>query len=199
MEYLRRKCVRDSNVKSGAGFTLVETVVSVGICMLIGIAIVDFFISNDSLIRSQEAGIDVIGSASSIANDLHIMTSQAIEIVDTGTVLGTAYTSGTTTLILRLPSITTTGELVEGQSDYIVYYATGTSAYRLIEGGAGSARASSTRLLGNYVDSLTFAYSTSTPTPGQSASVEIDIETSRQFKKTTAQTELREKIYLRNK
>lgn len=180
------------------GFTLIELIIALVICSLIGIVIFDFFINNDSLIRSEYASLEVIGGARDVITEARTLTAEAIEIIDTRSFWGNSYTTGSSTLILRLPSITSAGDIVSGQSDYAVIYATGTSAYRITEPSASSARASTTRFISNNIYSLIFSFSAST-TMTNSPYVDIEVESQKEYKKNTAQTQLRERMNLRNK
>lgn len=177
-------------------FTLLEVIISVGIFVLLSISMVDLIIGTDNLLRSQQVTIDVIGSASEAMSDIQTMATQATQVAASHSFSGTTYTTSTSTLVLQLPSITSTGSIVSGQYDYVTYYATGTSAYRIIDPGTGSVRPSGTKRLSDTVTAFTFTYGSSDPT--LSTSTMIDIQTQGTFKKVNAATHLHEQVYLRN-
>lgn len=177
-------------------FTLVEVVIAVGIFALISIALADLIIGNDSLLRSQSATVDVIGSASSMMTDIQTMTLQAKQIAASHSFSGTIYNSASSTLVLQLPSITSAGSIIGGQYDYVAYYATGTSAYRLVDPGTGSIRTAGTRLLSDTITTLSFSYGSANQT--LSTSTVIDIQTQKTWKRINATTHVHNQVYLRN-
>ncbi len=177
-------------------FTLIEVLISVGIFALMSLAIIQLVISNTVLSQSQSATIEVVGSASTIMNDIHTSALQAITVVGSHAFSGTTYSTSANTLVLKLPSITSTGATVGGQYDYIAYYATGTSAYRLIDAGVGSARPAGSKRLSDAITTFVFTYGNADPT--LSTSTVIDVQTQKTVRAKDISTHVREQIYLRN-
>jgi len=184
------------NRLSSKGFTIVEILVAVGIFALIALAMIDLFISNNALIKSEEATIDVVGTASKVAGEVQTYAMQADAVVLSHDFSGVTYTSGTSTLILELPAIDGSGSIVGSEYDYIVFYSASSSAYRIINTSLSSARAGGKRLLGDSLDSLTFTYDALNPM--DATKIEVDVQTAKQTGKRNSQTHVRQQIYLRN-
>jgi type II secretory pathway pseudopilin PulG len=184
------------HVRGQRAFTILEVIISVGIFALLAIAMVDLIVGTDGFLRTQQVTVDVIGSASEAMNDIQTLTTQATQVVTSHTFSGTTYTTSTSTLVLQLPAITSGGSTINGIYDYVTYYATGTSAYRIIDPGVGSARPAGTKRLSDAITSFTFTFGSVDPTA--STSTVIDIQTQGTFKKINASTHLHEQVYLRN-
>ena len=184
-------------MSSTRGFSLLETTIAIGIFILMALAMYDLWISNDFLVRSQIATIDVVGSASALMTDVQNYVLQADAVATSHTFSGTSYTSTTTTLVLELPSVDGSGNIIVGQHDYAVFYASGTTAFRRVDTGTGSARSTTTHQLSETITALTFSYNASPIT--QSTNVSVDVQTQESVKKKTTSTHVTGTIYLRNK
>ena len=179
------------------GFTLVETAVIIGITVIALLGLINLFLTFNSLYLYQQAFIATSGSASSAMNALETTVPPADHILASTTFSGKVYSSATTTLVLELPSIDSSGNIVAGKKDYVVFYASSTSLfYQTTQADAQSTRTSGTKLLSTTLNALSFTYSSLNFT--QATTVTADIQTQAVEKNQTVQSHLREQLYLRN-
>lgn len=178
------------------GFTLIETVIVISIYTLALGALVNLFLIFNSLYNHQQAFIVTAGSAGTSVNALEAAILPADHVLASYSFSGTTYSSATTTLVLELPSLDSSGVAISGTKDYIVFYRSGSTLYRLTQAHATSARVSGLQQLSTTVNSLIFTYDSSDFT--QVTNVTVDILTQSQVKLQTIQSRLQERLYLRN-
>jgi hypothetical protein len=181
----------------GAGFTLIETVVLIGISAIALTAIVNLFIIFNSLYSYQHAFIKTAGSSGATLNALQAAVLPADAVLVLHTFSGMTLQSGTTTLVLELPTVNSAGAFVAGARDYVAFYASSTDLYRVVEANAQSVRVSGATLLSSTLDTLAFTYDSSDF--AQVTRVTAAITTSGHFKEQSVSSELTESWYLRNR
>jgi Tfp pilus assembly protein PilV len=179
-----------------AGFTLVEVVIAILLFVLLIGGIVKLYTTYSTLYRVQKSQMDVTHSASTLENEVHAAVLQADAIIASHTFSGTSYTSGSTTVILELPSITSAGDTIASTYDYIVFYASTTNAYEVISLGTGSVRPGGTRHLSSSISNLTFTYNNASP--ALATSTDASVTTRGTVKNQTITTTVHQKTYLRN-
>lgn len=178
------------------GFTLIETVVLIGVTTLIMVAISTLYVSYGRMYLAQIGLIEVTLGANAIVNAAHDAALQANQIVASHAFSGTTYTSGTTTAIFRLPAVDSAGVVLTGLYDHVAISASGTSAYQFTDAVSGSARTTGTKQLTDVLGALAFTYNTTNLT--QATSTYIDATTTTTAHSQTAEIHLRERLYLRN-
>ncbi len=178
------------------GYSIIETVVVIAISVVALVALANIYVTFNALYGNQQIFLATAGSAGTVVNALEAAILPADQVLASYTFSGTPYASSATTLVLELPSVDASGDLIAGAKDYIVFYTSGTMLYRLTEAHAGSARASGRKQLSATVSAISFTYDNADMT--KATSVTADVQTSAQFKQQTAQGHLTEQIYLRN-
>ena len=179
------------------GFTLVESVIVVGIFSLLLLAIYNLSSGYSSIFNLQQATIETAGSARLTLDTIDRMAREANRVIQSHSFSGTAYTTGTTTLVLELPSVNAAGDVLPETHDYVLFYATGTQAYRLLEAATGSARPSGEKRLSESIVSLLFSFDTGNP--ADASRVDTTVSTESGALLSQASTTLSERTYLRNK
>jgi len=178
------------------GFTLVETLVVAGLGagMLVTIAflVLQF---NNSLAYEQTAS-QSSGSASGVMREVESLVVPASDVLQTHTFASATYTSTTTSLVLQIPSVDSSGAVIANTYDYAAFYATSTSVYRLLEVNAASKRTAGTKLLSSSMRTLTFSYDNTDFT--KVTTITVDLQTQAQVKQAVLSDHRREKIRLRN-
>jgi type II secretory pathway pseudopilin PulG len=183
--------------KGANGFTLVETLIVLGIGILMMFALIQFFLSFNSTFSYMTKSIDVASDASRIMNEISssIMTSK--QVLSSYTFSGVNYQSSSTALVLELPSIDSSGTIIVSTYDHIAFYTTASSTYKLTAAAVTSSRKSSLIDLSDQVQSLTFTYDNGTFS--SVTKVDTDVVTKRTYANRSAQTHLHEQVRLRNK
>lgn len=183
-------------IHTRTGFTLVETIVVAALSagMLVALSLLIFNFNNIS--AYEKAASQSSGSASALMREIESLTFPARAVLQTYTFSGVAYTSTSTSLVLEIPSINSSGNVIANTYDYAAFYVVGTNAYRLLQPNASSVRASGTKLLSSTISALTFTYN-STHFPDVSTTT-VDIRTQVQVKNAIVSDQRREQIRLRN-
>lgn len=181
--------------RSARAFSLVEVLIVTAIFGLIIAGLTDLLVRYSIMITAQEAHVEVETSADAIVREAHAAVSSAGRIVSAHTFSGTSFTTGSTTLVLELPAVDSTGSLI-GSFDYIAFYASGTEAFRTTDAALGSTRLPGAKRLSTSLANLTFTYPTIDPS--QATSTIINVRTRAETRGTIEEQHLTEHAYLRN-
>jgi hypothetical protein len=144
----------------------------------------------------QQARVEVNGSAREVADEFKHTALQASQVVTSHTFSGEDHISGSDEVVFRLPAIDGTGTTIAGVYDYIAFFATSTSVYKVTDAGAGSARGSGSKRLSDTLSALAFTYNSASLS--LATSTEIDIQTQKTVKGQVIQAHLHESARLRN-
>lgn len=178
------------------GFTLIEVTLTLGLLIIILVGFLSLYEGYDRVYASEQALVAIAGSARSAVGEFQTLAMQAVRVVPTIEINGTTYTTDQSTLILELPAINSSGDVIAGTFDYAVIYSSGTKAYRLMSANANSARNSGLKQLSDTVLSLTFT--TTAATASEKPKAEIHIHTQTKAGRSTHTYQLRQQAYLRN-
>lgn len=183
--------------KEEHGVTIVELLIVVAIFSILLLFLVNFFIGYNNSFNYLQATIGISQSTGFFINAVGSAIRQADQIVASRSFSGTNYTSNSTALILELPSIDDSSNVISGKYDYMVFYLNNQSIYWLIESDVSSSRKSSLQRLSNDVSSLSFVYNSQDVTAA--TKVDISVIAQKQIKGETFQSSLYQQVYLRNK
>ncbi len=178
------------------GFTLIETVIVIAFSavMMLAIAVLAFNFNKISLYN--QASIKSSGSASALIREIEDLVFSASEVLASHTFSGSVYSSSQGVLVLEIPSVDVSGNVISNTYDYAVFYVTGTNAYRILETNALSSRSSGTKILSTTISALTFSYN-GADMPSTNI-VTVDIQAQAYAKQEILSDHLREQIRLRN-
>lgn len=183
-------------LRRGTGYTLMEVVVTTALFAVLALGIEQLYVVYGRIVTLQTASIGVALGGSAIMDAVKSAGQEADHVVAAHAFSGVTYMSGTTTVVFELPSVDASGTVIPNSFDYVAVSATGTSAYRLVDAAAGSARPPGTKLLTSLLASLSFSYdNASFPSV---ASVTADATTSAVVRGQTTAVHLSERVYLRN-
>lgn len=183
-------------MRASAGFTIVETLIVIVIVALIGAAMLELFISYDTVLSNQSAAVEADTSAAAIVNAVRDAALQASAIVSSHTFSGTLVTTGSAAIVVRLPAVDSAGNIVVNTYDYYGFYASGTDAYLAVDADETSERTDVSKRLSAVLSSMTFTYPSGDAT--QATSTTVDVVTSAGTGQSTQTRHLIEQVYLRN-
>ncbi len=186
-----------SGLAFNSGFTLIELLIVIFVTGLLITALFNLFDGHSSLFRFQQAQVAVAGSARTVMNEFKFQTLQAKRVLASQTIGGTVYNSGSATLVLQLPAVDSSNNIIANTWDYAVFYSSGTNVYERIEPNAASSRRAVSRLLSDTLSSIIFTYDdASFPLV---RTVSVDLQTLKQLRGgQTVAAHLAEKVNLRN-
>lgn len=179
------------------GFTLIETLIVTALVLIILSILALFFVKINATTLTEQTSQNVSGSSGVLLHELETNVRLASQVVASHTFSGTTYTTDAHTLVLQVPAVSYTGLAISGRSDYIAFYQSATSVYRVISSDPVSSRVAGTKMLTNALLSLTFTYDNADPT--QSTKVSADIQTQATVRGATFTSHLHEQITLRNR
>lgn len=186
--------------KKSRGLSLLEAIIYIFIATLIIAVISEIFINQSSLGQKRTYQSDVELNASAGIEVIKTAIQGAGTVVASRTFGGTAYTSDANTLILELPSIDASDDIVVGSYDYVVFFLDPSDPTLLkatTEAAAGSARQSSTRIISSFVSSAEFRYNK--VNTADSTSIDATIATEKTLGTQIFSAKATAKVNLRNK
>jgi hypothetical protein len=178
-------------------FSLTETVIATAILIFILVALIVLYNNYLKSFNNQQARIAMESSARETVKELQSAALQADQIVTSHSFSGTTYTTGAHTVVLELPSIDGSGNIVSGKFDYVVFYLTGKNLYRRIQVDAASSRPSGLNKISDVVSTLSFTYDNADLS--KATKIDTDLEMQAIAGSQNVSYELRQEIYLRNK
>lgn len=183
------------------GFTVMETLIVVAVSVVLIFAFINLYIGYDTLFSAEEVRLTARESASVVVSTLYDAALQADTILASRTVAGSLYTTGADTLVLELPAITSSGDVIAETFDYVAFYVSGTGVYRVLEANAASSRVSGITQLTAVLDpspsAFVLGYDTADVT--EATRIDISVTTTAQSGHQNSQSHLEQSVYIRNK
>lgn len=178
------------NVKKG--FTAIELIIGIALFMIVSgglLLLINLYINSGRLLPASSLATQTRRAHQLTLEDIKKEIRQAKSILATTTVDAATFTTGTTTLVLRLYGVDSSNNILGGVSDYVIYSTTTTTPplelRKRVVVASGSKRSTANLVLNNAVGSLSFTYNTSTL--ANATKVEIFLETSRTIGNVTEQ------------
>ena len=144
--------------KRARGFTILETVLVIALFVIIMSALATLYLSFSTSTVVTETLADSAGRSAAALSVLHADISAAESTLASSDFSGTTYFSGANSLVLALPSIDASGNVISGKTDYLAYYVSGGSLYRRLAPDAASSRTGSVKVLLESIGSISFTY-----------------------------------------
>lgn len=179
------------------GFSFIETVIAVSILIFILVPLSLIYSGFSKFYNYQQAKIKTGGTAREAVKELQGAALQADQIITSHTFSGTVYSTDQHTVVLEIPSVSSSGNIVNGKYDYAVFYTTGKNLYRLVQADAASSRPSGLNKISDTVSALTFTYNNSNL--AQANKIDADMQMQTTSGNQTVSSRLYQEIYLRNK
>ncbi len=196
MEACRIMRARQSQSRNQEGFTLVEIVIVVALFAILIFAFLGLYDDHGKLFNFENGVIRTSGGNRQALNEMRTLVLQSKLVLASRTFSGTVYTSGPSTMILQIPSIDASNNVIAGTWDYAVFYASGTRLYRILEANASSVRKSNTKLLSDTLSAVTFTYNSTDF--AEVNTVDVDLTSQLQVRNQSVSSHEQLKLYLRN-
>jgi hypothetical protein len=178
------------------GLTLIEVVISIGIGIVLMITLLNLFDWHQKIYTQQVATVRATGAARTILYNMSQDVAQANSVEASHVFGSTTYTSGTNTVVLKLPAVNSSGSVISAVYDYVAYYLSNGKVYQVNDPGTGSIRLRNAKLMGENVQ--TFALTYNTATPATASIVSIDLQTYIATRLSHVTVHVADTIYLRN-
>lgn len=179
------------------GFTLIEMLVVVFLTSVILLGLFSLYEWHGKMYSYQQAVVRVTQSSRNTMQTLSTYVSQSYQVATSTVVQGVTYTSDADSLVLFLPSIDSTGNVVAGKTDTAVFYSSGTDAFVSFQPDVASSRtAIAKKQLSDSLQSLTFTYNNASTT--QVTQVTAAVTNRVQVRTQLVKSAITEGFYLKN-
>ncbi len=180
------------------GFTIIEVTVVVALSSVLLLGLFGIFDWQNKIYQLEQADVLATGSARVAMNNITKVIAQGVGIDSSVTIAGTNYTTGGSTVIVKIPSYDSSENLIDDTYDYIIFSSSGTNLNQVVELGDNSARKYNNKLLSDNIQTFTLTYNNADPT--LASQVTVDITTKAYFRGSqSASAHLTETIFLRNR
>lgn len=181
------------------GVSLMETIIVIGIMSVLMLVVTQIFLLNYEIVDKQSGRAANETGAILAAKTISQMTRGASAVEASHVFSGTTRTSSSTTLVLKMPSIDSSGNVLAATFDYVAIYRHTTNTDELhvaIDAATGSYRQDGSRRLTANNQTLTFFYND--PTLTETDRVSAYVVNSQTKRGTTLTTRGWTSIFLRN-
>jgi hypothetical protein len=145
-----------NNGNRGNGMTIVEAVVAVTLVALLSIILMDIFITHGRIFNLGSASSDFQLQGVEVMEAVGRVVRVADKTLSSRTINSANYVASAETLILEMPSIDSSGQVVVGKYDYAAVYLLNNKIFVSQEADPASSRVSSSRALSDSVSRLQF-------------------------------------------
>lgn len=188
--------MKKSNSKN-RGFSFAEALIALAILIFVLLAMLFIFKNFSGVFSFQQASIRTSGSARTAADEIQSTVLQADKVVETHSFSGNSYDTDGDTLVLEIPAVDGSGNILSGKYDYAVFYVNGTNLYKRVDADGESSRSSETKQLSDTLSSIAFTYDN--VDLNLVGKVNVDIQTQARGGRQTVSADLQREMYLRNK
>ncbi|HLD62176.1 MAG TPA: prepilin-type N-terminal cleavage/methylation domain-containing protein [Patescibacteria group bacterium] len=156
------------------GITLIETIIGLTISALLVVILSYCLII---VLRLNEAQKTVSALTSSTDRGIYRISSsiqQSSQILSSAVIFGTTHTTSSSALVLKIPTVNSSGQIISGSYDTVVYRRNPSDLSELQEitdAEAGSARFDGTHIIARFVTNLLFRYNNSDYSSASTATV----------------------------
>ena len=156
------------------GITLIETMIGLAISALL-VVILSYCLV--IVLRLNEAQKTVSALTSSTDRGIYRVSSsiqQSSQILSDAVISGTTHTTSSSALVLKIPTVNSSGQIISGSYDTVVYRRNPSDLSELQEitdAETGSARFDGTHLIARFVTNLLFRYNNSNYSLASTATV----------------------------
>jgi len=140
------------------GFTLVELNIASFIAMLVFAAVISLYTSVWQSLGRGNTYLDSYAGSRNASGWLIRDIRCAAQVVEQYPLTGTAtYKTGDHVIVLRVPSIDSSGQIINPGLDYIIYRLQGSDLSRIVHADTSSSRTTEPRVIARYCKELTFS------------------------------------------
>ena len=156
------------------GITLIETMIGLAISALL-VVILSYCLV--IVLRLNEAQKTISALTSSTDRGIYRISSniqQSSQILADAIISGTTYTTSSTVLVLKIPTVNSAGQIISGSYDTVVYRRNPSDLSELQEitdAETGSTRFDGTHIIARFVTNLLFRYNNSDYSSASTATV----------------------------
>lgn len=153
--------------------SLVEAMTVVFLVVLLSVVLTDIFITHGRIFNLSSANSDFELQGAETTEAVGKIIRVADKTLSARTINSENFTASSGVLILEMPSINSSGQVISGKYDYAAVYLSGGQVFLSQEADAVSSRPTSKRVLADSVGSLQFVRDNADPASVNSVLVQI--------------------------
>ncbi len=147
------------------GFSLIEILISTSVAVLIGGLLIVIMVNITRVFFKESSGVSIGLNTNDALAEVRKSIKQSSGVEATYTAGSTTYTSGATQIVLKVPSLDQSGNIIGSTFDYFVFFQTQNILHFKTFPNAASKRKAQDQIFSNLVDSLVFKYLSSANPP----------------------------------
>lgn len=159
--------MKNAKLEKQSGLTLVEVLVAMGLAAVVGVLLLSVMINSTGLFYKESSKLQEGLNINDALGKIRESVNQSSGVVLSYANSGVTYTSGATQLVLKVPAIDSSGNIISDTFDYLVFFQDQTKLRYKLFPDASSSRKSQDRIFSTSVDSLTFKYLDSQNPPNE--------------------------------
>lgn len=157
-----------SKVKSkNIGLTLIEILVAMGIASIAGVLLLVIIVNSMGIFSQQSSKVSEGLNMNDAFSKMRGVIKQSSMVAQQYTEGSTTYTSGVNQLVLKIPSIDSSNNIIDLTFDYLIFYLDQNYLHLKTLPYSLSSRKSGDQILSTNVDSLVFKYLNSANPPAE--------------------------------
>ncbi len=149
------------------GFTLFELLIAMGIGIIASTLLLTIMVNSAGLFYTESSKLQEGLNSNDALARVRESIKQSNAVVASYTSGGTTYTSSATQIVLKAPSIDSSGNIISNTFDYTVFFLNQTKLRYKLFPDATSSRKSQDRIFSTSVDNLTLKYLNSQNPPSE--------------------------------
>lgn len=178
------------------GFTLLEIVITIAISLVLLSGLMGLYEWHQKVYLQESASVMATSAVRTALLNMSKSIAQSSGIEASHDFSGTVYTTGGNSVVLELPSVNSSGDVIASTYDYIAFYLDDSSVYQITEAAVGSVRNSGTKLLSENVQIFSLTYNNGNPTAA--SNVTIDMQAVVVTRNSSVTINVSDTIFLRN-
>lgn len=178
------------------GFTLIEIVIVLFFSGILMVVLFNLYDWHGRVYGYQQAYVRVSSANRVSISTMQSYISQANRVLDNATINGIAYTTGIDTLVLQIPSVDESNDIISSKWDKVVFYPVNRNFYMQLEPDPVSSRRNIYKILDDTLQSVTFTYSDAIMS--QVKNIVVNFISSQQVRQQTISLSMNQSMYLLN-
>lgn len=151
------------------GLTLIEVLIAMGIATVVGALLLVIIVNSAGLFSQQSLKVEQGLGVNDALSKIRATIKESAGIAASYTFESTTYTTGATQLVLKLPSLDTSGNIISDTSDHFIFFLDQTKLRFKSFPHSLSIRKMQDQIFTTSVDSLKFQYFDSAAPPNEVA------------------------------
>ena len=147
------------------GLTLIEILVAMGIAAVVGVLLVVVIVSSAGLFSNQSSKVQTGLNSNDVLTAFRSSIKQANAVASQFVSGQTTYTTGVSQLVLQVPAIDSSNNIISNTYDYFVFYLDQNYLHFKVFPDVLSSRETTDRIFSNSVDSFKLQYFNSATPP----------------------------------